>query len=595
MALAVLAGAQPRCGQAPALADLPASAASDPGLAAEFVGAVDSFVPFWSPPGDELKRVRVVIDPAGGMAATAEARNRDDLCLWTASHLYHLVRNAGGYPSLRRVDDRPAGTASEETPSGDQSRVRRLFIRIISRPGATEKQVWPNSSEDAESCRLAEALLQAEGFGLRSEPRLEGAGITVSLPAVDPRRARVGDIPAHRAWAESIYRGLAAFVAAEQSQGSAGDDSTDESQPLVPYYPRHVPSSRIRRGAAAVWPDGNLPVAKAKWFCDMYINHTFSDRTNVHFAPIVTTQGQRVIIGGSTNHTVLLDTLENALRSVGLKDVRNEMRLLPEQGRLDPDRWFGACVVPMAMTYGRPAEGGSLRTQLLYGEAVFLLDREDGFFLVHASDGYLGWVRENCILPMSRQQFRDYTQVPEAVLLEDVATDDGRMVRNSRLRVTGAEDGMLHILLPDGRRERIDHSKARRIDDSALGMARARAALTLLHVPYLFAGKSSVGLDCSGLVGTTSDAYGYVLPRDAAQQFVSGSLVATRWYREGLRPGDRIYFLNGTGKIFHTGLSLGGRHFVHSSPPGVQINSLQEGDRLYRESWDRQFLGARRP
>jgi len=268
---------------------------------------------------------------------------------------------------------------------------------------------------------------------------------------------------------------------------------------------------------------------------------------------------------------------------------------LPEQGRLDSDRWFGACVVPMAMTYGRPAEGGSLQTQLLYGEAVFLLDREDGFFLVHAGDGYLGWVRENCILPMSRQQFRDYTQFPEAVLLEDMATDNGRMVRNSRLRITGAENGLLHILLPDGRRERIDRSKARRIDNSVPGMARARAALTLLHVPYLFAGKSSVGLDCSGLVGTTSDAYGCVLPRDAAQQFVSGSLVATRWYREGLRPGDRIYFLNGTGKIFHTGLSLGGRHFVHSSPPGVQINSLQEGDRLYRESWDRQFLGARRP
>jgi len=106
---------------------------------------------------------------------------------------------------------------------------------------------------------------------------------------------------------------------------------------------------------------------------------------------------------------------------------------------------------------------------------------------------------------------------------------------------------------------------------------RAKTGLALLETPYVFAGRASIGLDCSGLVGTVCDEHGFVLPRDAAQQFVTGRLVATRWYRDALGAGDRIYFINSTGKIFHTGLALGDEHFVHSAPLAVQISRPATG------------------
>jgi len=410
---------------------------------------------------------------------------------------------------------------------------------------------------------------------------------------------RIDGLPAPRVWAERIYRGLAALARTETTQvnsRSAEQDASDSPQ-IVPYYPRHRRSTPSRRAAAAIWPEGRLPAKKARWFCDLYVKYAFSDRTNLYFDPVVTLDGSAVVIRGATTHPVLSGTLESMLRIAGVNEVRSEMRLLPEQGRLQDDEWFGVCTAPMALTYGRPAEGSPLQSQLLYGEPVFLLDREAGFFLLQGSDGYWGWVREDCILTMPREPFSRYSVQQEAVLLKDLDVDGTRIVRGSRIRVAGVDDS-LSVVLPDGGQVAIPRDDLRLVDsttEAATGLARAKTALELLGVPYLFAGKSSIGLDCSGMVATVCDQYGVSLPRDAAQQFVTGRLVATRWYREGLRPGDRMYFLSETGKISHTGLSLGGDHFVHSSPPGVQINSLRAGDRLYREHWDRRFLGARRP
>ncbi len=518
---------------------------------AQIAGHIASYQPIWTPPAKQLQGRVVLIDPEGGNAPTADERRQDDLSLWTASHLYHLVRLAGGTPVLTRADDREAAEVRRE----------RLDMRVQIRA-------------DAQIGRL---LME------RREQ-----GIDVRLPVKDA--LVVENVPAHRRWAEQIYHQLV-----EASAGPAATKPSAGQPTLVPFHPKPVPESAFAKAAKAIWPEGRLPVARAEWFCNLFARQTFSDRTNLYFEPQITLQGETVMIGGATSETVLLGTLARALHSAGITDVRADMRLLPEQGRLQPDAWFGACIAPMALTFGKPTEGGPLQTQLLYGEPVYLLDRESGFYLVQGGDGYCGWVRENCIRTMPRAEFTAYVCSTQAVLLEDIEHAGRRVVRGSRLMVTEASDAQLTIRLPEGEATTIARTRVRMEEDRGTGLARASAGLRLLETPYLFAGRSSVGLDCSGMVGTVCDEYGTVLPRDAAQQFVTGRRVATRWFRDALKPGDRFYFLNETGKIFHTGLSLGDRHFVHSSPPAVQISSLRPGDRLYGEHWDRQFVGAKRP
>jgi cell wall-associated NlpC family hydrolase len=129
-----------------------------------------------------------------------------------------------------------------------------------------------------------------------------------------------------------------------------------------------------------------------------------------------------------------------------------------------------------------------------------------------------------------------------------------------------------------------------RAGQQAIGIAE-----TLLGRPYVFGGRSALGTDCSGLVSDAYAALGHMLPRDARQQVLVGKLVATRWHRTALRPGDTLFFIDSTGRVIHTGLALGGSRFIHQCPPEVQVSSFDPADPLYSETCDRAFIFGRRP
>src|SRR5690606_17430752 len=62
-------------------------------------------------------------------------------------------------------------------------------------------------------------------------------------------------------------------------------------------------------------------------------------------------------------------------------------------------------------------------------------------------------------------------------------------------------------------------------------------------VPYLWGGRSSLGLDCSGLVRTALEAAGIAAPRDTdMQQAELGAPVPGGVERAGLRRGDLVFW-----------------------------------------------------
>jgi cell wall-associated NlpC family hydrolase len=270
------------------------------------------------------------------------------------------------------------------------------------------------------------------------------------------------------------------------------------------------------------------------------------------------------------------------------------MRLLPDQAALG-ERWFGACRVSMAMTYREPRAGSFPQSQLLFGEPVFLLDRADGFLLLQAGDGYWGWVREEAIERMDRSTFRPFAGHRKAVFIEDARIEGVSLPRGASLPLVAKTEDHVTVLTPGGGRLSVPAGQVREVDLQAAMERRAEAALRMLHTPYVFGGRSPLGPDCSGIITNLCEQEGLPIARDAAQQVLSGKLVGTRWHRDDIRAGDRLYFLNGNGKVFHAGIALSPTHFVHAAPPEVQISSLRPGDRLYSDHWDRAFLAAKRP
>ena len=113
---------------------------------------------------------------------------------------------------------------------------------------------------------------------------------------------------------------------------------------------------------------------------------------------------------------------------------------------------------------------------------------------------------------------------------------------------------------------------------SGVGASAAGVAMGQLGTPYVWAGASPGGFDCSGLVMWAFAQVGVSLPHNAAAQYGVGSPVD----RASLQPGDLVFF-SGLG---HVGIYIGGGQYVHAPQTGdvVKVSSMDRGD----------YVGARR-
>ena len=121
----------------------------------------------------------------------------------------------------------------------------------------------------------------------------------------------------------------------------------------------------------------------------------------------------------------------------------------------------------------------------------------------------------------------------------------------------------------------------------ASGSSIVNTAYKYMGVPYVWAGTSPKGFDCSGFIYYVFGEHGIKTNRTAASLYNNGSYVQ----RSDLQPGDIICFYNGGySYIGHVGIYIGNDQFIHASSAGGKVVI----DSLSSKYYNSHYYGARR-
>lgn len=282
------------------------------------------------------------------------------------------------------------------------------------------------------------------------------------------------------------------------------------------------------------------------------------------------------------------------LSALGFEVLDDELETLPAQSL--GKKAFGFVKTTHTLSYSQPTKPRSVVTDCLLGEPLYLLRQEGDQLLVHSGEGYLGYVAAADVYRVDAAAFARYpsdscVRMPaKHKLSKDLVVPAG-----ARLKLLPGKNEAVLCALPTGKTVEIprDLCILETTPEAEIEQAIASGKL-LMGTPYHWGGKTSDGIDCSGLVQVAFMTAGVHLPRDSNQQFLLGQLSATRWNREGLRRGDTLYFLGSHGRIRHTALYLGNDRFLQAELPVVSISSFNPEHEDYDEKRVKAFAFGKR-
>lgn len=225
----------------------------------------------------------------------------------------------------------------------------------------------------------------------------------------------------------------------------------------------------------------------------------------------------------------------------------------------------GICALSIVPVRREPADPSEMINQLLFGEHYDVLEEHEKWVKIRgALDQYEGWIDRKQHLPISEKQHAQLQSKNLAPRVTDFAT----VVENKELNdlqpiVLGSS---LPMLSDTGETEvgSLQYLYKGRVIKGPQKDSKQllEFAFMYLNAPYLWGGRSPLGIDCSGFTQMVYKLIGVSLPRDAYQQAGIGETLS---FVEEARPGDLAFFDNAEGKIIHVGIILEDHYIIHAS------------------------------
>lgn len=230
------------------------------------------------------------------------------------------------------------------------------------------------------------------------------------------------------------------------------------------------------------------------------------------------------------------------------------------RGRVEAERFVAGTqrqvISPVVPVRREPRFDATLHTEALMGETVTVYEEHEGWAWGQlARDSYVGYMpseglAREIVEPTHRiAALRTYvfpqpdSKAPPLALLS----------LNALISASGGDDKFL--ALSGGGFIYARHA----LPVTERGIDFVVVAKSFVGAPYLWGGRTSVGLDCSALVQLAAEAVGLTVPRDADMQAAEIGR-AVRW-REGakLRRGDLVFWEG------HVGIMTSPRDLLHAN------------------------------
>ncbi len=249
--------------------------------------------------------------------------------------------------------------------------------------------------------------------------------------------------------------------------------------------------------------------------------------------------------------------MNDSLPSPRLNAYRPDLADARLEGRVEADRFVAGrrrrVAAGIADLRREPEDGAALDSQLLFGETVLVFEERDGWaWLQNETDGYVGYAPGAALGDETATASHKLT-APRSFLYPepDIKAPPLEVLSLGARAAVSGEDGAFSQVPGGWIYSRHLAPVAQSFPDYV------ETALGLLGVPYLWGGRSTIGLDCSALVQLALDRAGIACLRDSGQQ--ETTLGEARPADRPPERGDIVYFPG------HVAIALDATRVVHAN------------------------------
>ena len=214
---------------------------------------------------------------------------------------------------------------------------------------------------------------------------------------------------------------------------------------------------------------------------------------------------------------------------------------------------YGICQLSIVPMRAEPSDPSELVNQVLYGEHFKVVEQRKQWSRIKLThDKYEGWIDNKQYIEISEDEYA-FAKAKQTTLTIDPVQF-----------ITTAYNQLLTVVLGSSV-ENIELLKDSYEGNSHSGKTSKslliETALLYLKTPYLWGGRTTFGIDCSGFTQMVYRLNGFDLKRDASQQATQGEALS---FIEESEAGDLAFFDNAEGSITHVGIIMEDNYIIHA-------------------------------